>query len=176
MNAQVTWPGRSPLSGARHRDVYRLLTARADDLGLRGKLAGRRLPVGGGDERGEPFGGGAAHARQQVLIGVHGERGVGVPELFGFPSIVGLQHRRCGCGPEPVLAGVTRSWRTAAGVLPAERWGTPCMRRRPLLLEGAQRTRTLSCVCPRRPAPTTDPTSLWPGFRCGRRLQVGTTT
>jgi hypothetical protein len=46
-------------------------------------MAGRRLPAGGGDEAGESLGGGAAHARQQVLIGVHRERWVGVTEALG---------------------------------------------------------------------------------------------
>jgi len=46
-------------------------------------MTGRRLPAGGGDERGEPLCSGAAHAWQQVLIGVHRERRVGVTEAFG---------------------------------------------------------------------------------------------
>lgn len=83
MNAQVTRPGRSTLSGRVTVDVYRLRDIRPADLGLRGRPAGRRLPAGGGDERGEPLGGGAAHTRKQVLVGVHRERGMGVTETFG---------------------------------------------------------------------------------------------
>lgn len=44
--------------------------------------AGRRLPGGSGDELGEAGGGVGAHAGEQVLVGVHGERGVGVTEAF----------------------------------------------------------------------------------------------
>ena len=55
--------------------VYRLRAVRVVDLWFRAVLAGRRLPAGGGDERGESFRGGAAHARQQVLVGVRRTRG-----------------------------------------------------------------------------------------------------
>ena len=82
MKAQVTDLGfrhsRTGVTG----DVYRLVGGRVCDLGLREQRAGRRLPVGGGDHGGEPVGGGGAHPGQQVLVGVHRERGVGVSESF----------------------------------------------------------------------------------------------
>ena len=63
-------------------DVYRLRATRAGDLGLRDADPGRRLPARIFDQGGELFSRGSAHAGQQVLVGVHRERGVGVPEAF----------------------------------------------------------------------------------------------
>jgi hypothetical protein len=83
MNAQVTRPGRSTFRVRVTGDVYRLIQTRAGELAFRGVVAGRRLPARGGDECGESLGCGGAHARQQVLVGVHGERRVGVTEAFG---------------------------------------------------------------------------------------------
>jgi hypothetical protein len=48
-----------------------------------GARVGRRLPTGGRDEPGEAVGGFGAHAGEQVLVGVHREDRVGVPEPFG---------------------------------------------------------------------------------------------
>ena len=81
-------------------DVYRFRIARAVDLEFRSCWAGGRLPVGGGNECGEPFCGGAAHAWQQVLVGVHRERRVGVAQAFGHDL------DRCPVGDEQRGVGV----------------------------------------------------------------------
>jgi hypothetical protein len=52
--------------------------------GLRGRRADRRLPACGDDERCELVRRRCAHAWQEVLVGVHGERRVGVTEPFGY--------------------------------------------------------------------------------------------
>ena len=83
MKAQVTWPGLSTLLGRVTGVVYRIRRGRSVDLGLRTAATGRRLPVSGGDQVGELFGSGCAHAGEQVLVCVHGERRVGVAEAFG---------------------------------------------------------------------------------------------
>jgi len=66
---------------------------------LSGARDRRRLPTVGGDERGETFRSGAAHARQQVLVGVHREREAGVAEAFRYDldrGAVGDEKRRVG--------------------------------------------------------------------------------
>jgi hypothetical protein len=41
------------------------------------------VATGGGEQGGEVCCGGGTHAGQQVLVGGHGEAGVGVAEAFG---------------------------------------------------------------------------------------------
>jgi hypothetical protein len=53
--------------------VYRLAIARVVDHGVLSGCAGRRPPASRSDERGELLRGCCAHARQEVLVGVHGE-------------------------------------------------------------------------------------------------------
>ena len=81
MKAQVTDLGfrrsREDVTG----DVYRVSARRVCDLRFRAGRAGRRLPASG-DQCGELVGGRRAHPGHQVLVGVHGEAGMGVAEAL----------------------------------------------------------------------------------------------
>ena len=71
--------------------VYRVVIARGADLRLCAVEAGRRLPARRSDERGELLGRCRAHAREQVLVGMHRERRMARPSrslttLIGTPA------------------------------------------------------------------------------------------
>jgi hypothetical protein len=82
MKAQVSDLGLRLVAAGVTGDVYRVAIGRRVDQRTRGRAAGRRLPGSGGDEGGELFGSGRAHAGQQVLVGVHRERRVRVAETL----------------------------------------------------------------------------------------------
>ena len=65
-----------------------------------------RCCASGGDERGELFGGSAAHAREQVVVGAHRERRVGMAEAFGRD----LDRKREAVGAEQRSMGLELSW------------------------------------------------------------------
>ncbi len=60
-----------------YRVIYRLGGTWPADLGVRWSRAGRRLPGVGGEERRELLRGGGAHAGEQVLVGVDGQKVAG---------------------------------------------------------------------------------------------------